>query len=94
MLDWQNERLFSLPEMAIELSRVRQRPMSKERLKSWIERGFDGEKLESVRWGKTLCTSLEAIDRFVTRLSHDEYGNRKKRSERANRELDRIGVGP
>jgi Protein of unknown function (DUF1580) len=35
----------------------------------WQEGGYHGIKLETCRVGRTLCTSSEAIERFIERLS-------------------------
>lgn len=35
----------------------------------WHKKGLDGAKLECVRVGKRLCTSVEALDRFLNRCS-------------------------
>lgn len=35
----------------------------------WVTRGVRGEKLESVRVGGVVCTSRQAIERFLARLN-------------------------
>jgi hypothetical protein len=70
----------------------------------WAQRGVRGVRLETARVGGTLYTSNEAVERFVERLSADPSDRpataapsgpspaRQRDLDRANRELDRLGV--
>jgi hypothetical protein len=65
----------------------------------WAKQGFRGVKLETIRVGGTLCTSMEALQRFCERLSEcptaapepTTMAARRRASERAERVLDRLG---
>jgi Protein of unknown function (DUF1580) len=45
------------------------RSLSFSTLFRWQEHGYHGVKLETCRVGRALCTSSEAIERFIERLS-------------------------
>jgi hypothetical protein len=91
MLDIQNERLCLLCEAAKE---VPGRPHVSTLIR-WWQRGVRGVKLETVVVGGRRYTSVEAINRFIARLS--EPGGvpappvRQQQSE-IDRELDRMGI--
>src|SRR5262245_8706047 len=38
----------------------------------WARRGINGQRLETVRIGRSLCTSAEAIERFIRAVSDGE----------------------
>lgn len=72
MIDLVHENVVSLNE-ASKLSilprrRAGRRPHTST-LYRWARRGFAGVKLETIRVGGTLCTSVEALQRFAERLS-------------------------
>jgi hypothetical protein len=64
--------------------------------------GLRGVRLETIRIGGCLHTSVEALQRFFENLSADDAGRdptpprtpaaRRRAVERAGRELDRLGV--
>lgn len=63
----------------------------------WASRGLRGQKLETIRIGGTLCTSLQALQRFFDKLSGsvDEYPdcpsrNSGRRAETAERRLNEL----
>ena len=64
----------------------------------WVQRGVAGVRLESVRLGRTVVTSREALQRFAERLS---AGRRPagaaspeaaRRAARVDADLDRHGL--
>lgn len=75
MINISNERLYSLSNAAEHLPRRRsgQRP-SPSTLYRWARTGLNGSLLETVQVGGTLCTSLEALQRFFERLTSVEKG--------------------
>lgn len=64
----------------------------------WATGGVSGVKLETIRVGGTLCTSLEALQRFFERLSGNEpvqvrtSPGRKREIEKAEAELKQAGI--
>jgi hypothetical protein len=65
---------------------------------NWARRGIDGHKLETVKIGRVLCTSEEALIRFFTACSEPSappVTTAKQRNEakrRAAAVLDRAGI--
>ena len=68
----------------------------------WCSRGCRGVKLETFLYGGTICTTPEAITQFFERLNATRSGSqptptrtpaaRRRASEAAARELERMGV--
>ena len=65
----------------------------------WAKVGVRGAKLETLRVGGTLCTSLEALQRFCERCSGDDTSTvvrtstrRRRDQERADKELTAAGI--
>lgn len=65
----------------------------------WCQKGIRGVRLETIRVGGTLCTSIEAIQRFCNRLTHDAPGSREHSSihdtsaaDNAGRALDSLNI--
>jgi Protein of unknown function (DUF1580) len=69
----------------------------------WAKGGFRGLTLETIRVGGTLCTSLEAIQRFCERATTwagdaakpsttPSTASRRRSADRAERTLDRIRI--
>ena len=66
----------------------------------WAKSGCRGIALETVQVGGTKCTSREAVQRFVERLTHGEdrtenssvETQRSPRSDVVGRELDEAGL--
>jgi hypothetical protein len=69
----------------------------------WAKDGVRGVKLETIRVGGTLCTSVEALQRFFEKLSATDTGHagaialrspnaRAKAIDKADRELARLGI--
>ncbi len=70
MIDLNRETVLSLPEAAARLPRRRagKRP-HRNTLYRWASTGFRSVKLETIRVGGTLCTSIEALQRFFAQLA-------------------------
>ena len=69
MIDITAERVLSLTQAARLLPRRRRgRKPSPSTLYRWAKRGLRGVRLETVRVGGTLCTSVEALNRFFAEL--------------------------
>jgi hypothetical protein len=72
MIDVTLEETMSLSDAAklpILPKRRGGKPVQYTTLLRWASSGVRGVKLETVRWGDTLCTSREALLRFAERLS-------------------------
>ena len=89
------EQLLTLSEAARALPRLRgDRKVHVSTLYRWIKRGVRGVRLESVKIGRTLVTSREALQRFAERVSTGSavVAVPDAGSERIERELDRHGL--
>ncbi|TAJ16610.1 MAG: DUF1580 domain-containing protein [Planctomycetota bacterium] len=72
MIKLSSERLLSLTEAARRLPcRRAGRPTHPSTLRRWAVRGLRGVQLETLAVGGSLCTSLEALQRFFERLGAD-----------------------
>jgi len=103
VIDIQAERLFPVRNPPRDVS-----PILGEKwphpatLYRWAKCGLHGVKLETLRVGGTLCTSLEALQRFCERLTASTTAPtqppaasptaRRRSHERAGRALDRLGI--
>ena len=69
MIDLSTEALLSFPEACKRLPRRRsgKRPHPAT-LYRWASDGLRGVMLETIQVGGTLCTSMEALQRFFSRL--------------------------
>jgi hypothetical protein len=101
VIDTLKEKLFRLNEARFFFPRRRKnKHPALETMYRWTGRGCRGVVLESVSVGRCRCTSLQAIQRFVERLSALDTSGPQVRSptarERASRsageELGRIGI--
>ncbi len=93
MIDLSNERLRLLAKASPDFPG---RPHTSTLLR-WALRGVKGIKLETVIVGGRRFTSLEAIQRFIERLSKSEAGEnspqqRGRRNSRVEQELDEAGI--
>lgn len=100
MLDLQNEEIISLTEATSLLPRRRRgRKPHVATLYRWAQRGCRGVVLETCQVGGTKCTSVEALQRFVDRLSRrhadpredDESPTAQEDHDKAEQELDADG---
>ena len=69
MIDLQQETVVPLTEAPEYLLRHAGHKRSGATLYRWADRGLRGIRLETLQVGGTLCTSLEALQRFCQRLS-------------------------
>lgn len=73
MIDLQTESIVSLTEATKYIPRRRAgRKCHVSTLHRWAKDGCRGIRLEAIRVGGTLCTSLEALQRFCDRLTGNE----------------------
>lgn len=95
-IDIQTEKLISLGEACRE---VPPNGVSTATMARWIQRGVRGVQLETVFIGGRRLTSREAIQRFidaqntpVSTTAAITAKQRRKQSEAARAELEKIGV--
>ena len=100
MIDLKTEEVLTLTEAARRLPRRRRgkRPHVAT-LYRWIQHGVRGVKLEAIQVGGTLCTSLEALQRFCERCTDPSSRppsstskSREREITEAERELDAAGI--
>lgn len=99
MIDIRNETVLSLTDAGRHLPRRRagKRPHVAT-LYRWVQHGVRGVKLEAIQVGGTLCTSLEALQRFCERLTGADSAQpqttrtRKRAIEKAEAELEAAGI--
>src|SRR5262245_9743292 len=96
-IDIERENLLTLAQAARHLPCLRgDRKIHVSTLYRWISCGVRGVRLESVRLGRTVMTSREALQRFADRLSLRDSSSRQRRSsadrEATEEELDRHGL--
>lgn len=99
MIDLSKERVISLTEAARELPRRRKgvKPHVAT-LYRWASRGLRNIRLETIQVGGTLCTSVEALQRFCAQLSsHNSpqitpLHSRSKALQRASSRLQALGL--
>jgi hypothetical protein len=103
MIDLKTERPIPLAEAARLVPAARNGKRCHEStLFRWITKGIRGVKLEALRLGGRWVTSREALQRFAERLTPDleatprpvprSPARRRRASERAAKELERIGI--
>lgn len=100
MIDLATETVMSLADAAKHLPKRRQgkKPHASTLLR-WSRTGVRGVRLEVLRVGNTICTSLEALQRFCERCSVDDgtapstrtTSRRKRDHENATSELMEAG---
>ncbi len=100
MIDICDETLISVAEAVKKLPRRHTgRPVHLSTVYRWAQRGVRGVRLETIRVGNTICTSMEALQRFFERCTDRSTKplrvTRRQRGcqiERAERELDEAGI--
>ena len=100
MIDLASEKVLTLNDATQHLPRRRggKRPHISTLIR-WSERGVRGIRLEVIRVGGTLCTSLEALQRFCDRLTTGVDApaptTRRRRREiaKAEQALSEAGIG-
>ena len=70
MIDPLTETALTLSQAAMTLPRLRRnRPVHSSTLWRWARHGIRGHRLEVVKVGGTACTSIQALQRFFSKLS-------------------------
>jgi Protein of unknown function (DUF1580) len=94
-----DEEVLTLSQAAEVLPSLRGgRPVHRSTLYRWISRGVRGIRLETLRLGRTLVTSQEALQRFAERLAGLDQQPAlcplpaSRRVELAEQELERRGL--
>lgn len=65
MIDFRTEGILTLSEAVAHLPAPNGKCVSVASLWRWAKKGVKGVRLEHVRVGRRLCTSKEALDRFM-----------------------------
>ncbi len=84
-IDLQSETVGGLAEIAGQLPRVGGRKIHTSTLWRWASRGLRGVRLEHVRLGGRIITSLEAVQRFSERLNNANVAVRPPNASAENR---------
>jgi len=101
MIELTNETVLSFSDAAVRLPRRRAgKKPHVATLYRWAMRGCRGVRLETIRVGGTLCTSVEALQRFCERLSspgcepqpRQTTKARERSIAQAEQELERAGI--
>ena len=100
MIDLKEESVLSLVEAAKKLPRRRAgKKPHVATLYRWASHGLKGIRLETIQVGGTLCTSIEALQRFFERLSGPRSESAivtppasDRRISRAEKRLKEIGI--
>ena len=98
MIDLSAERIVSILRAAELLPQRRQgRSIHVSTLYRWIHHGTGGVRLESIKVGGALYTSVEALQRFAERCSGGAPNScptnqRKRQIARAEEQLQRDGI--
>ena len=89
----QTENVVTLLRAAKSLPELRRgRRPHVSTLYRWASAGVRGVRLETMRVGGTLCTSLEALQRFCERLSAPNEPTSEAANPNIHRELDAAGL--
>ncbi len=100
-IDVATQTVFPLADTPAHVPRRRGgKKLNKATAFRWAKDGLRGVRLETLRVGGTLCTSVEALQRFFERLSEEEPRATQMRTPaarqnalaRVDRELDSLGV--
>ena len=89
----EKEVTLTLPEAASRLPRLRGgKKVHVSTLYRWIHRGVGGIRLEAVKIGRTVVTSVEALQRFADRVTREPSDEPHTiENPRVEAELDRHG---
>ena len=96
-IDCDSENIITLAEAC---RRVPPDGVSTATMARWIQRGVRGARLETIFIGGRRLTSCEALSRFIAAQNADDApaapvitaGQRRRQSEAARTELERMGV--
>ena len=100
MIDLSSETVMTLGQATKHLPRRRQgKKPHTSTIYRWAMNGVQGVRLEVIRVGGTLCTSLEALQRFCERCTDPSSRqpsstskSREREIKEAQRELDAAGI--
>ena len=100
MIDLQAETVLTLADAARYVPRRRRgRKVHVSTLYRWAQRGIRGIKLETLRLGGGLVTSVEALQRFAERLTSVDGApvtrsepQRRRDTAWAEAELEKLGI--
>lgn len=104
VIDIATEIVLSLTEAATRLPRRKKgKKPHLATLYRWAKQGVKGCRLETIQIGGTLCTSMEAMQRFFNRMTSDDSATgaapasappvqRQAQIEQAQRELTEEGI--
>ena len=91
-IDTFSETIISVDQAAEHFSKICSRKRNRHVVMRWMNRGCSGVVLESIRVGREIFTSAEAINRFTNRLSEakrQQHGQATKEGiRRANLRID------
>ena len=85
MLDLNTETIGTLSETAARLPRLRGKRLHASTLWRWTSRGIRGVRLEHMKLGGRIITSLEAVQRFSERLNDASVAVRPPNASEKNR---------
>ncbi|WP_422927020.1 DUF1580 domain-containing protein [Singulisphaera sp. PoT] len=71
MIDFKEEQMLTVAEAAEWLA-SRNMKIGTGAIRSWITNGNQGVKLEAIKLGGVVFTSVESIERFVRRLNGED----------------------
>ena len=92
MIDVHSENLVGLAEAGLHLpAHADGKRIHPSTLYRWARTGFSGVRLETIRVGRRLCTSRQALQRFCEGLS---VGGPHARAEHRRRSTDERRLGP
>lgn len=80
MIDIYEEKILSLAGAAKSLPPVDGKHLNPSTIYRWIADGIGGVKLDSVKIGRRLCTSKEALQNFVNQLQEAPTPQSKPRT--------------
>ena len=69
MIDTFNERMLNVDEATAHFSKICKRERNRHVVLRWMNRGCSGVVLETVRIGREIYTSAEAVNRFANRVA-------------------------
>jgi hypothetical protein len=86
MIDVHSERILSLSEAAALPYLMRNgKPRPLPSMLNWVRLGVDGHRLETIKIAGRICTSVEAIDRWLAALNAPGYEQQRSCGDRSRR---------
>lgn len=101
MIDIQTEQVLPLAKAASFVGKLKGKKVHTSTLYGWVKVGRKGCRLEGISVGGTMCTSVEALQRFFEELTRMELpevprvvtATRRRQMEEVERKLDEL-LGP